>query len=114
MDTEGVKVLFGNIMQPFKSAFGIEEKTDEKKEYTKSARDAMISIFALCLFLPLIYLAYVQFGMKINVYGEITKLSNNGKIYIGLGFLFLFGLIGFSVTLGTTKVKDDSKGEVKK
>jgi uncharacterized BrkB/YihY/UPF0761 family membrane protein len=115
MDTEGVKVLFGNIMQPFKSAFGTEEKTDEKKEYTKGSLAAMYVVFILSFVLPLVYLAYLSIKMKIDVFGEMRKYSKDGYMYYALiAFSVLFGLVGIIATAVSTKVKDDSKGEVKK
>ncbi len=117
--SDEIKVLFGNIMQPFKSAFGTEEKKkDEKKEYGIVSLVIMYIVFIASFLIPLVYLfVYLPYyaAKKVSsteVIAAMKSMKGDGIIYIGLvAFAIFFGLIGLIVTAATTKTKDDSKGD---
>ena len=121
--SDEVKVLFGNIMQPFKSAFGTGEKKDEekkgeKKEYSMVSLIIMYIVFIISFIGPWLYL-YVylpNYAEKKVSSAEVLAAIKNGTgdalIYrMLIAFSILFGLVGLISTAATTKVKDDSKGD---
>lgn len=115
--SEEIVRLFSNIMQPFKSAFGTEEKKDDKKEYGIVSLAIMYFVFVLSFVGPLFYLfVYLPYFAtnKVSateIFAAMKSMKGDGVIYIVLVlFALLFGFIGLIATAATTKPKDDSKG----
>ncbi len=101
LDTSKVTTTyFGNIMSAFtKSKFGAE-----KKEYSSGSLNAMYTIFSLLLAIPIVYMLYLQFYVKSDVYKAL--MSKDVYLVKVLVLLLVVGLIGLIVVGTTTKKKD--------
>ncbi len=100
LNTSKVTTYFGNIMSAFtKSKFGAE-----KKEYSSGSLNAMYTIFSLLLAIPIVYMLYLQFYVKSDVYKAL--MSKDVYLVKVLVVLLVVGLIGLIVVGTTTKKKD--------